>query len=123
MNTIGNIIESAINTLDSIILTGSDLATIVGALGLGGTTSSTLDDGLEDGSAIGLGLSTATSSIAAYENNPNIFNIQDAISYVESLSDEELAHADQMLTEKGIGFEIVEESNFEDTPKTFIKNI
>lgn len=118
MGTITNFIQATTSCLDSLVFTGSNVATTACALGIGSTTASSLEDGLENGAAVGLGLSTATSTISAYENNPNLFNIHDAIAYVESLSDEELARADQLLTEKGLDFEIVE-----DEEKVFIKNI
>ena len=121
MNTISNIISSATAYLDTLVFTGSNIATTASALGVGSTTASTLEDGLENGSAVGTGLSLATATMSAYENNPNLFNIQDAIAYVESLSVEDLVKADQLLAEKGLDFEIVEE--LQEPEKVYIKNV
>lgn len=120
MNTIGNTIVTVTSALDSLVFTGSNIATTIGALGLGSSTCS-LEDGIENGSAVGVALSAATSTIAAHENNPNLFNIQEAMAYVESLSDEELARADQLLSAKGLDFEVAEELLMEEPAKVHVK--
>lgn len=52
----------------------------------------------------------------------DIAMVRDAQSYVQSMSDEELANFDQMLAEKGLEFENEEEINVkEETPKTYKK--
>lgn len=66
---------------------------------------------------------TVMTAITNVNDDAKLLMVHDTFSYVESMSDEELIRADQLLSAKGLDLEFTEENHFEEQSKVFIKNI
>lgn len=91
------------------------------------TTSSISDGGGSDGIATTLattytaGLSIGVSKLADIDKIKEKL-VHDSLSYVESMDEEQLAKLESILIEKGLEFEISDQTETLETPKVFVKN-